>query len=62
VRNRNQERLEEKNKVRAGQSDNVTMNKADFLKQNGVPGAGIEKAPGLQKQFNPKSNAFNHNH
>jgi hypothetical protein len=62
VRNRNQERLEEKNKESAGQSDNVTMNKADVLKQNGASGAGIEKAPGLQKQFNPKSNASNHNH
>ena len=62
TRNRNQERLKEKNKVNNGQSDNVTQNKADILKQNGVPGGGIDKAPGLQKQSKPKSNASNGNH
>lgn len=61
MKNRNQERIQEKNKVNTGQSDNVSMNKADILKQNGVQGEGIEKAPGLQKQFNPESNASNRN-
>jgi len=34
-----------------------TMTKADILKQSGVPGKGIDHAPGLQKPFNPNSNA-----
>lgn len=39
-------------------SDNTTMTKADILKQKGVPGKGIDQAPGLQKPFNP--NAIEH--
>lgn len=31
--------------------------KAEILKLLGVPGKGIDKAPGLQKPFNPKSQA-----
>jgi len=31
--------------------------KADILKQRGVPGKGIDTAPGLQKPFNPNSQA-----
>jgi len=31
--------------------------KAEILKLMGVPGKGIDKAPGLQKPFNPKSQA-----
>jgi hypothetical protein len=34
-------------------SDNNT--KADFLKDKGVPGKGIDNAPGLQKPVNPNS-------
>ena len=34
--------------------------KAEILKLFGVPGKGIEKAPGLQKPFNPKSQAAEH--
>jgi hypothetical protein len=34
--------------------------KAEILKLMGVPGKGIEKAPGLQKPFNPKSQAAEH--
>jgi hypothetical protein len=34
-----------------------TQNKADVLKAKGVPGKGIDKAPGLQKPFNPNSKA-----
>lgn len=52
VMNNNQERVKEQHKVNFGPSDNTTMNKADFLKQNGVPGGGIDKAPGLKKKFN----------
>jgi uncharacterized repeat protein (TIGR01451 family) len=33
------------------------MTKAEILKLSGVPGKGIDTAPGLQKQFNPNSNA-----
>ncbi|MBA7483698.1 hypothetical protein ES708_27022 [subsurface metagenome] len=33
--------------------------KADILKDNGVPGKGLDKAPGLQKPFNPNSQAGN---
>jgi len=32
-------------------------NKADILKGSGVTGKGIDKAPGLQKEFNEKSKA-----
>jgi len=32
-------------------------NKADILMRNGVPGKGLKNAPGLQKPFNPKSQA-----
>lgn len=31
--------------------------KAEILKDSGVPGNGIDNAPGLQKEFNPKSKA-----
>ena len=41
-------------------SGNVTMTKAEILKLSGVPGKGIKKAPGLQKLFNPKSQAAEH--
>jgi len=34
--------------------------KADILKNSGVPGKGLENAPGLQKPFNPKSQADEH--
>jgi hypothetical protein len=44
-------------KMAKATSDNTTATKADVLKQRGVPGKGIDKAPGLQKQFNPNSNA-----
>jgi len=33
--------------------------KADILKDSGVPGKGLEEAPGLQKPFNPNSQAGN---
>jgi len=36
------------------------LTKAEILKLSGVPGKGIEKAPGLQKLFNPKSQAAEH--
>jgi hypothetical protein len=36
------------------------LTKAEILKLSGVPGKGIEKAPGLQKPFNPKSKAAEH--
>ncbi len=35
-------------------------NKADVLIDSGVPGKGLESAPGLQKPFNPKSQAEEH--
>jgi hypothetical protein len=38
----------------------VGMFKALILWLSGVPGKGIEKAPGLQKPFNPKSQAAEH--
>lgn len=41
-----------------GHSDNMT--KCQILKLRGVPGKGIDKAPGLQKPFNPKSQAAEH--
>jgi len=34
--------------------------KADILKDSGVPGKGLENAPGLNKQFNPNSQADEH--
>jgi len=34
--------------------------KADILKDSGVSGKGLEKAPGQQKPFNPKSKAGEH--
>jgi uncharacterized repeat protein (TIGR01451 family) len=34
--------------------------KCEILKWRGVPGKGIEHAPGLQKPFNPKSQAAEH--
>ena len=34
--------------------------KAYILKESGVPGKGLDKAPGLQKPFNPKSKAGEH--
>jgi len=34
--------------------------KADILKGSGVPGKGLDKAPGLQKPFNPDSKAGEH--
>ena len=34
--------------------------KADILKDSGVPGKGLDKAPGLQKPFNPNSKAGEH--
>jgi hypothetical protein len=59
TQNRNQEKVKEKNKEQEGNSDNVTMNKADILIESGVPGRGVNEAPGLQKKFNPNSNAHN---
>lgn len=35
----------------------TASNKADVLKGEGVPGKGIENAPGLQKEFNPNGKA-----
>jgi len=36
------------------------LTRAEILKLNGVPGKGILNAPGLQKIFNPKSQAAEH--
>ncbi len=36
------------------------LTKAGILKSSGVPGKGIDKAPGLQKPFNPNSQASEH--
>ena len=36
------------------------LTKFEILKLSGIPGKGIEKAPGLQKPFNPKSQAAEH--
>ena len=36
-------------------SNNSTLSEADVLLQHGVLGKGIDKAPGLQKPFNPKA-------
>jgi uncharacterized repeat protein (TIGR01451 family) len=51
--------------VTASDTATVSINKTlfwkrDILKQSGVPGKGIDKAPGLQKPFNPKSQAAEH--
>jgi hypothetical protein len=40
--------------------NNWLLFKAEILKLMGVPGKGIDKAPGLQKPFNPKSQAAEH--
>ena len=53
VMNRNQEKVKDKNKANSGQSDNVTMDNADFNNQNGVPGGGAGKAPGQLKKNKP---------
>jgi hypothetical protein len=37
--------------------EDATHTKADILIDSGVPGKGLETAPGLQKEFNPKSKA-----
>ena len=52
-----QEMLRQGDRISGVNSDNVTLTKAEILKLNGVPGKGIDKAPGLQKPFNPKSQA-----
>ena len=36
------------------------LTKAQILKLSGVPGKGIDTAPGLQKPFNPNSQASEH--
>jgi len=36
------------------------LTKAEIFKLSGVPGKGIDTAPGLQKPFNPKSQAAEH--
>jgi plastocyanin len=41
-------------------ANKLLMFKALILKLSGVPGKGIENAPGLQKPFNPKSQAAEH--
>ncbi len=38
----------------------ISLTKADILKDSGVPGKGLENAPGLQKPFNPNSKAAEH--
>jgi len=40
--------------------DAIAPTKADVLIESGVPGKGLENAPGLQKPFNPKSQAGKH--
>ncbi|MGA7677387.1 MAG: hypothetical protein WCA51_03325, partial [Dehalococcoidia bacterium] len=52
-------------RVTASATATVSINKTfpwkrDILKQSGVPDKGIDKAPGLQKPFNPKSQAAEH--
>ena len=42
------------------QPDDEPMTKAEILKLSGVPGKGIDKAPGLQKPFNDNSQAAEH--
>jgi uncharacterized repeat protein (TIGR01451 family) len=39
-------------------SEKEGRTKSEVLKDRGVPGKGIDNAPGLQKPFNPKSQAF----
>ena len=39
---------------------NLPSTKADILEESGVPGKGLDKAPGLQKPFNPDSKAGEH--
>jgi len=41
-------------------SNNTVLTKARILQMRGVPGKGISHAPGLQKPFNPKSQAAEH--
>ncbi len=41
----------------AGPSGGINCSKADGLKNTGVPGKGIDSAPGLQKAYNDKSKA-----
>ena len=36
------------------------LNRAEILQSSGVPGKGIDTAPGLQKPFNPNSQAAEH--
>ncbi len=60
VMNNNREKVKEKHEVQFGQSDNVTMNKAGLLQQNGVPGGGVENAPGLKKNSKGGPNTSNH--
>ena len=51
-----------------GEADIVTfyqgvpppLTKADILKDSGVTGKGLDTAPGLDKEFNPKSRAAEH--
>ena len=38
----------------------LANSKADILENSGVPGHGLDTAPGLQKEFNPKSQAAEH--
>ena len=33
------------------------MNKTDVLIESGVPGGGVNEAPGQLKKYNPESNA-----
>ena len=52
-------------RVTASATATVSINKTfpwkrDILKHSGVHGKGIDKAPGLQKPFNPKSKAAEH--
>ena len=47
-------------KITKATSDNSTT-KSEVLKHKGVLGKGINKAPGLQKPFNPNSNALQNN-
>jgi plastocyanin len=52
-------------RVTASATATVSINntfpwKRNILQQSGIPGKGIEKAPGLQKPFNPNSQAAEH--
>jgi len=55
-----QEILRRGDRISAVNSDNVTPTKAEILKLSGVIGKGIDNAPGLQKPFNPNSQAAKH--